>query len=122
MKLPELQTLDDAQTGIYMIGKSLSLPIPPALGWRWEGVPHVIVSTSITEQGIIVQYRNGDNYSFLRAASGEWKYISAIKAGGKNTKEFKRFGDMWHEIDRSLEVDPNIRRQVEQVLKDNGLI
>ena len=36
----------------------------------------------------MVQFHNGDNYSFLRTFSGgEWKYISAIKAGGKNPKE-----------------------------------
>ena len=122
MKLPELQTLDDAETGIYTIGKRLSLPVPPVLGWNWVGVPLINLSANIMESYVMVQYENGDNYSFVRAVSGEWKYLSAVKAGGKNPKEFKRFGDMWHEVDKSLEVDPNIRRQVEQVLKDNGLI
>jgi len=119
MNLPELQTLDEAETGIYTIGKKLSLPLPPVLGWNWLGVPHVTVSVSRKEQYITVQYQNGDNYSFLRAFTGECNYIGAICAGGK---EFKRLGDMWHEVDKSLEVDLNIRRQVEQVLKDNGLI
>ena len=119
MKITDLQTLDGAKTGIYTIGKSLSLPIPPVLGWNWEGVPNIIVSAGKGEQCVIVQYSNGDNYSFLRARTGECNYVGAIRAGGK---EFKRFGDMWHEVDKSLEVDPNIRRQVEQVLKENGLI
>lgn len=117
--IPELQTLDGAKTGIYTIGKSLSLPVPPVLGWNWEGVPHVIVSVSRIEQCVMVQYQNGDNYSFLRALTGECNYVGAICAGGK---EFKRLGDMWHEVDKSLEVGPNIRRQVEHVLKEKGLI
>lgn len=119
--LPELQTLDDAETGIYTIGKSLSLPEPPALGWDWVGVPLINLSANIMESYVIVQYENGDNYYFVRAVGGEWKYLSAIKADGKNPRVFKMFSDMWHEVDKSREVDPDIRWQVEQILKEKGL-